>query len=146
MARYQHTGIAHVLNRRIETEAMRADGTVFPVELTITPVSTEDGEFFTATLRDISERLRTEAALRESQSLLAKTGSIGGIGGWQLDVATGIVTSTEESCRIHDIPPGSRGSLDQRDIERDKILSAAEAKEYGLIDEVLLSRKASLDA
>ena len=113
MARYQHTGIAHVLNRRIETEAMRADGTVFPVELTITPVSTEDGEFFTATLRDISERLRTEAALRESQSLLAKTGSIGGLGGWQLDVATGIVTSTEESCRIHDIPPGSRGSLDQ---------------------------------
>ena len=30
-----------------------------------------------------------------------------------------------------------------RDIERDKILSSAEAKEYGLIDEVLLSRKAS---
>jgi ATP-dependent Clp protease protease subunit len=31
----------------------------------------------------------------------------------------------------------------QSDIERDKILSAAEAKEYGLIDEVLGSRKAS---
>ncbi len=31
----------------------------------------------------------------------------------------------------------------RRDIERDKILSAAEAKEYGLIDEVLASRKAS---
>ena len=31
------------------------------------------------------------------------------------------------------------------DIERDKILSAAEAKEYGLIDEVLASRKASLE-
>ena len=30
------------------------------------------------------------------------------------------------------------------DIERDKIMSAAEAKEYGLIDEVLLSRKGSL--
>ncbi len=30
------------------------------------------------------------------------------------------------------------------DIERDKILSAAEAKDYGLIDEVLASRKASL--
>ena len=29
------------------------------------------------------------------------------------------------------------------DIERDKFLSAAEAKEYGLIDEVLVSRKAS---
>lgn len=113
MARYQHTGITHVLNRRIETEAMHADGTVFPVELTITPVSTDAGEFFTATLRDISERLRVEAALRDSQALLAKAGSIGAIGGWQLDVDTGIVTSTDESCRIHDIPAGSKGSLAQ---------------------------------
>ena len=33
----------------------------------------------------------------------------------------------------------------QKDIERDKILTAAEAKDYGLVDEVLASRKASLD-
>jgi ATP-dependent Clp protease protease subunit len=33
----------------------------------------------------------------------------------------------------------------QKDIERDKILTAAEAKEYGLVDEVLGSRKASRD-
>ncbi|KRE43510.1 ATP-dependent Clp protease proteolytic subunit [Knoellia sp. Soil729] len=33
--------------------------------------------------------------------------------------------------------------LVRKDIERDKILSAADAKEYGLIDEVLASRKAS---
>jgi ATP-dependent Clp protease protease subunit len=34
----------------------------------------------------------------------------------------------------------------EKDIERDKILSAAQAKEYGLIDEVLISRKASNDS
>jgi Protease subunit of ATP-dependent Clp proteases len=34
----------------------------------------------------------------------------------------------------------------EKDIERDKILSADQAKEYGLIDEVLISRKASSDA
>ena len=34
----------------------------------------------------------------------------------------------------------------ERDIERDKILSAASAKEYGLIDEVLASRKGSLES
>ena len=33
----------------------------------------------------------------------------------------------------------------RKDIERDKILGAPEAKEYGLIDEVLTSRKASLE-
>ena len=31
-----------------------------------------------------------------------------------------------------------------KDIERDKILTAAEAVEYGLIDQVMVSRKASL--
>ncbi|WP_141819883.1 ATP-dependent Clp protease proteolytic subunit [Ornithinimicrobium humiphilum] len=33
----------------------------------------------------------------------------------------------------------------RKDIERDKILTAAQAKEYGLVDEVLASRKASLE-
>ncbi len=39
----------------------------------------------------------------------------------------------------------SNRSLDEvrKDIERDKILSAEGAREYGLIDEVLASRKAS---
>lgn len=33
----------------------------------------------------------------------------------------------------------------RRDVERDKILTAEEAKEYGLLDEVVRSRKASLE-
>jgi len=32
----------------------------------------------------------------------------------------------------------------RQDIERDKILTAEQAKEYGLVDDVLASRKASL--
>lgn len=68
MARYQATGVAHVLNRRIEIEAMRADGTLFPVELTIVPIQTAEGDIFTATLRDITERLRVEQALRDSEA------------------------------------------------------------------------------
>ena len=41
--------------------------------------------------------------------------------------------------------PAARPSRSASDIERDKILSAEDAKEYGLIDEVLASRKASLE-
>jgi ATP-dependent Clp protease protease subunit len=33
----------------------------------------------------------------------------------------------------------------EKDIERDKILTAEDAKEYGLVDEVLVSRKASVE-
>ena len=57
-----------LLNRRVEAEAVRADGTAFPVELTIVPVSTDVGEVFTATARDITERQRVERALRDSEA------------------------------------------------------------------------------
>ena len=40
---------------------------------------------------------------------------------------------------------GRAPELVAKDIERDKIMSAAEAKEYGLIDEVLASRKSSFE-
>lgn len=73
MARYQSTGIAHVLNRRLEVEALRADGSLFPVELTIVPVKVEGGEIFTATLRDITERQRVEGALRDSETRARST-------------------------------------------------------------------------
>ena len=46
---------------------MRADGTVFPVELAIAEVRLADRRLFTAYLRDISERRRAEQALQESE-------------------------------------------------------------------------------
>ena len=49
-------------------------------------------------------------------------------------------TWLEETLALH---TGRSAEQTARDIERDKILSSAEAKEYGLIDEVLLSRKGS---
>jgi len=63
MARYQAVGTSRVLNSRIEIEARHADGTVFPVELTIVPIQTETGELFTATLRDIRARRQAEEEL-----------------------------------------------------------------------------------
>ncbi len=49
-------------------------------------------------------------------------------------------TWLEETLATH---TGRTAEQTASDIERDKILSAAEAKDYGLIDEVLTSRKAS---
>jgi signal transduction histidine kinase/ActR/RegA family two-component response regulator len=47
-------------------QAQRADGTGFPIELAITRIPTDGPPQFTAYLRDITERKRTEAALREA--------------------------------------------------------------------------------
>ena len=68
MARYLATGKGPLLNRRIEIEALRSDGREFPVELTIVPVQTGDGEIFTATLRDITSRLRAERELATARA------------------------------------------------------------------------------
>jgi ATP-dependent Clp protease protease subunit len=46
----------------------------------------------------------------------------------------------EDTLALH---TGRTAEQVQKDIERDKILTAAQAQEYGLIDEVLASRKAS---
>src|ERR1700736_109716 len=44
LARFLQTGEGAVLNRRIELAAPRADGTEFPIEITISAVN-EDGEW-----------------------------------------------------------------------------------------------------
>jgi PAS domain S-box-containing protein len=67
MARYLATGEGPVLNRRIELEALRADGSRFPVELAISPISSGKRPRFTAYLRDITLRKRAEAEARESE-------------------------------------------------------------------------------
>lgn len=44
------------LNRRIETVALHADGTLFPIELSIVSLQVEDVLLFTASIRNISEQ------------------------------------------------------------------------------------------
>jgi len=67
LRRYVETGMARVLNRRIEMSAQHRDSHEFPVELAILPIGFGDELVFTAFIRDITERTRAEGALRESE-------------------------------------------------------------------------------
>ncbi|RKS80153.1 PAS domain S-box-containing protein [Motilibacter peucedani] len=58
--------------RRIETVGQRADGTRFPVELTICRVERDGRTVFVGFLRDITERARMLADLRESRMRLMR--------------------------------------------------------------------------
>lgn len=71
MERYLRTGEAQLMGRRVDLVAMRADGTEFPVELSINVIRLPDRPpFFTAYLRDITERRRAVEVLRESAQQL----------------------------------------------------------------------------
>jgi len=65
-------GEAGALRRRVERVAMRADGTEFPVEVSVTPIEGKGEPLYTAFLRDITERRQAEEALRGTRDELQK--------------------------------------------------------------------------
>ena len=66
-ARYLETGDPRILGHRLEITGMRADGTEFPVELTITRIPLPGPPAFTGFVRDITERKAVERELRASR-------------------------------------------------------------------------------
>ncbi len=62
LARYLATGDGPILGTRLEMTALRADGTVFPVDLTVARLSTEGAPLFTGFVRDITDRKQAEQA------------------------------------------------------------------------------------
>jgi len=65
------------------------------------------------TAHDITERRRTEAALRSSQEFLERTGRLAGVGGWEVELATSEVIWSPEVCRIHGVAENYRPTIDQ---------------------------------
>jgi diguanylate cyclase (GGDEF)-like protein/PAS domain S-box-containing protein len=72
MQRYVETGSATIIGKRIEITAMHADGSEFPIELTIAAVQRQGHYLFNAFVRDISERKRSEGALRKHEADLSQ--------------------------------------------------------------------------
>jgi diguanylate cyclase (GGDEF)-like protein/PAS domain S-box-containing protein len=62
--------------------------------------------------RDITERKAAEQALQASQAILARTGRLAAIGGWELDLATQALQWTDETRRIHEVPADYQPALD----------------------------------
>jgi PAS domain S-box-containing protein len=67
MAHYLATGEERIMGHRFETVAMRSDGTEFPVELTIARISAQDAPVFTGFIRDLTDRMSAERALRHAE-------------------------------------------------------------------------------
>ncbi len=62
-----------------------------------------DHQVIQCIIRDITDRRRAEATLREAQLLLAEAEKLGHVGGWELDSETQELRWTEEVFRIHEV-------------------------------------------
>jgi two-component system, cell cycle sensor histidine kinase and response regulator CckA len=79
MVRYLSTRARTIIGRRLEMSALRADGSEVQVELSIQPVASIEPPLFAGVVRDISERLRLEEQLRQSQKMEAIGQLAGGV-------------------------------------------------------------------
>ena len=67
MRRFIKTGKRSMIGRVTELEGQRKDGTIFPMELALSTWNVQDEHYFTAIIRDVTERKFAEKTLQESE-------------------------------------------------------------------------------
>lgn len=61
----------------------------------------------------LTPRKLQEERLRKSEELLKATGELARVGGWVVEISSGQITWSEQSCLIHGVEPGYQPRLDE---------------------------------
>ena len=66
-SRFLATRQGTILNQRIEVSALNRQGEIFPAEISVNPLTTDNTIIFSAFIRDITKRKKAEHTLREAK-------------------------------------------------------------------------------
>ncbi len=70
----------------IHRYGLTSSGKKIPIEVSLSKQITEEGNSYSAFIRDVSDRLKRERILKESESKLLEAQRIGKIGHWHMDI------------------------------------------------------------
>ena len=70
MSNYLETGETRIIGIGREVEAMKADGTIFPIALAVSEIKATEGSLFTGVIHDLTARHAAERRLREANERL----------------------------------------------------------------------------
>ncbi len=109
---YLKTGEGKAINTLLELEAIRKNGELFPIELTVIPINQGEEVFFCAFIRDITERKFAEfklsdalVKLKAERIRLVTAQSVAKLGNWETDLQTWQVNWSEEMHRLYGTDP-----------------------------------------
>lgn len=115
-------GEAQVTNRRMgalgRVYGLRADGSEFPVEASISRVAVLGHRYYTVIMRDITERERAEAELRRNEASLANAQKLAKLGSWELDLQTNRLYWSKQIFEIFGIEESAFGASYEAFLER----------------------------
>jgi PAS domain S-box-containing protein len=78
--RYENTGEPRAIGRIRTVTARKKDGTLFPIELSVTEIDIDQNVHYAAFIRDISDKVELQKQLMESEKLAAIGGTAAKIG------------------------------------------------------------------
>jgi PAS domain S-box-containing protein len=97
---YQTTGVRKVIGIGREVEGLRRDGTVFPLDLSVSELTLNGRTVYTGIVRDISERRAAENALRASESRYGLVLQGMSVGLWEWDIIGGKISWSQRMMEL----------------------------------------------
>jgi PAS domain S-box-containing protein/LPXTG-motif cell wall-anchored protein len=92
------------MKQNMELTAHRKNGKDFPAEVTMRPLESRDGLLIFSAIRDITQRKRSEQALRESEELMRFAMEADQMGLWEWNTTTGEIVRSPRHDRIFGYP------------------------------------------
>jgi PAS domain S-box-containing protein len=90
---------------RFETECQRRDGSIFPVDISARKIDLDGEMLIQGNIRDISDRLEAEKALRESEQRLRDVSEAAGEYLWEVDANAVYTFVTERAADVKGYSP-----------------------------------------